>query len=44
MPEVVRMWIEVSFNVTYLVVVWGLVIAIARRQLAVVSDNWPVAS
>jgi hypothetical protein len=43
MPDNVRMWIEVSFNVTYLVVVWGLVIAMARQQSSVSSENAPVA-
>jgi hypothetical protein len=35
----VRMWIEVAFNVSYLVVVWGLVIAMARRQSIVATEN-----
>jgi len=37
------MWIEVSFNVMYLVVVWGLVIAMARQQSSVSYANAPVA-
>ena len=43
MPDNVRMWIEVSFNVTYLVVVWGLVIAMTRRQSVVSLESAPVA-
>jgi len=43
MTDNVRMWIEVSFNVTYLVVVWGLVIAMVRQQSVVASENAPVA-
>jgi len=27
-----RMWVEICFNITYLVVVWGLVVAMLRRQ------------
>ena len=32
MTESVRMWVEISFNVTYLVVVWGFVIAMLLRR------------
>ena len=35
MPESVRMWTEITFNVIYLVVVWGLVAAMARRRSTV---------
>ena len=35
MPEHVRMWIEVSFNVAYLLVIWYLVLAMCRRRSAV---------
>jgi hypothetical protein len=44
MSETLRTWIEVSFNVSYLVVVWGLVIAMASRQSAVEPANRPVAA
>jgi hypothetical protein len=37
--ESVRMWTEVSFNVAYLVVVWGLVVAMARRATDVEPRN-----
>jgi hypothetical protein len=30
--ESMRMWVEISFNIAYLVVVWGLVVAMLRRQ------------
>jgi hypothetical protein len=30
--ETMRMWMEISFNLAYLVVVWGLVIGMARHQ------------
>jgi len=32
MPEELRMWIEIIFNITYLVVVWGLVLVMFRRR------------
>jgi len=32
MSENMRMWVEVSFNITYLIVVWGLVLAMIRRR------------
>jgi hypothetical protein len=32
MSETARMWAEISFNVCYLIAVWGLVIAMARRR------------
>ena len=44
MSETLRMWIEVLFNVSYLVVVWGLVIAMSGRQPAVEPVNRPVAA
>ena len=39
MSETARMWVEVSFNVLYLIVVWGLVIAMTRRQADVLPEN-----
>jgi hypothetical protein len=30
--ESVRMWVEILFNVTYLIVVWGLVVAMWQRR------------
>jgi hypothetical protein len=43
MSETARMWMEVTFNVVYLVVVWGLVIAMARREWAVAPEDRRVA-
>jgi hypothetical protein len=33
------MWMEIVFNITYLIVVWGLVIGMARRQQHVPAEN-----
>jgi hypothetical protein len=43
MSESLRIWVEVAFNVTYLVVVWTLVYLMARRQSFVAPDDRPVA-
>ena len=37
------MWVEVSFNLTYLVVVWSLVIAMSRRQKWLPPEDRPLA-
>ena len=42
MSESMRMWMEISFNVAYLVVVWFLVIAMLRRQPSVPEVDKPV--
>lgn len=42
MSESMRMWVEVSFNVTYLIVVYVLVVAMMRRQPAVAAASRPV--
>ena len=39
MPEEVRMWVEILFNVAYLIVIWGLVIAMTRRQPMVAPQD-----
>lgn len=39
MSEAARMWVEVSFNLLYLAVVWGLVIAMSRRLGTVVPEE-----
>ena len=39
MSESVRMWVEILFNVTYLMVVWGFVIAMARRRVSLPSET-----
>lgn len=32
MDESLRMWMEIFFNIAYLVVIWGLVITMIRRR------------
>ncbi|MBS1251493.1 MAG: hypothetical protein MAG451_00526 [Anaerolineales bacterium] len=39
MSETMRMWVEVSFNIVYLIVVWGLVIAMWRRRHLVAPED-----
>jgi len=43
MPENVRMWVEISFNVTYLVVVWSLVVMMRQRRSLVAARDRRVA-
>lgn len=43
MSENMRMWVEVSFNVTYLAVVWTLVALMWRRQAWVPAAERPIA-
>lgn len=43
MSETLRMWVEVSFNIGYLLVVWGLVAAMLRRRASVPAADAPVA-
>jgi hypothetical protein len=43
MPEELRVIIEVAFNVSYLVVVWGLVIVMSARQGQVMEENRALA-
>lgn len=38
------MWTEISFNIAYLIVVWGLVIAMTRRRTRVAPEERRVAS
>jgi hypothetical protein len=41
MSEQLRMWVEISFNIVYLLVVWGLVIAMwQRRDQIEPSQRW----
>ena len=42
MSESMRMWMEVTFNIAYLVVIWGLVIAMIRRQPQVAAAEQPM--
>ena len=44
MSELMRMWVEILFNVTYLIVVWGLVIAMWRRRTSPAPDVRPIAA
>ncbi len=39
MPEAARMWVEISFNLAYLAVIWGLVIAMRRHRSMVASAD-----
>ena len=43
MSETTRMWVEVSFNVSYLIVVWILVAMMAMRQNIVLAQDRPIA-
>jgi hypothetical protein len=43
MPESARIWVEVVFNITYLVVIWTLVVLMARRLPQVALANQKVA-
>ena len=42
MSETMRMWMEISFNLAYLVVVWGLVAGMVRRQRQASSADRPL--
>lgn len=39
MNETVRMWVEVVFNIAYLITIWALVIAMARRSGRLAPEN-----
>ncbi len=43
MSETARMWTEIGFNITYLIVVWALVALMAARHGAVAPENRRVA-
>lgn len=43
MPGTVRVWMEVSFDIFYLIVVWALVIAMFRHRATVRPENQRVA-
>lgn len=43
MPETIRMWIEVSFDILYLIVVWAMVFTMYRRRAVVRPENRRVA-
>jgi len=44
MSESARMWMEISFNILYLFVVWGLVITMIRRRPDVSQENKKAAN
>ncbi len=39
MPENVRMWVEISFNIAYLIVVWWLVFTMQRKRTLVADRD-----
>ena len=43
MSESMRMWVEVSFNIVYLVVIWWMVVLMATRMDNVAPENRPAA-
>lgn len=43
MSEAMRMWVEISFNIAYLIVVWWLVALMALRMDTVAPDDRPTA-
>lgn len=43
MAEDLRMWMEIPFNVVYLAVVWGIVIAMTRHRARVAPEDQRVA-
>ena len=43
MSEAMRMWVEIIFNIGYLIAVWTLVVLMARHQDRVVPENRAVA-
>ncbi len=43
MAEAMRMWVEIIFNIGYLIAVWALVAMMARKQHVVAPENRAVA-
>ena len=43
MSESARMWVEISFNIVYLIAVWGIVIAMTLHKDRVAPENRRVA-
>ena len=43
MSESARMWVEISFNIVYLIAVWGIVIAMTLQKDRVAPENRRVA-
>jgi len=44
MSETAVKWIEISFNLAYLIAVWGLVAAMVRRRPSVAPDDGPLTA
>ncbi len=44
MSETMRMWVEVGFNICYLIAVWALVIAMLRRREMVAAESRTLAN
>jgi hypothetical protein len=44
MSESVRMWVEILFNLAYLIVIWGLVFAMLRRRAFLTPNVRPYAT
>jgi hypothetical protein len=44
MTEEVRMWVEIIFNIAYLMVIWGMVVAMAIHKNQVMLQNQGVAN
>ena len=43
MSETMLMWVEVAFNIAYLIVIWGLVVAMTQRRSQVAPEDRRVA-
>lgn len=43
MSESLRIWVEIGFNLTYLFVIWGIVVAMYRRRFQVLPENRSLA-
>jgi hypothetical protein len=39
MSTTARMWVEITFNILYLLAVWGLVVTMLRKQALVAPQN-----
>lgn len=44
MPENVRVWVEIIFNISYLLVIWGLVLRMTQRRGSVAEADRGVAN
>ncbi len=39
MSEAMQMWTEIAFNLLYLVTVWGLIVAMARKKPYLLAEE-----